>query len=91
MKIQINGFDIEILTDETTMTMKVVDATGKELSNNTFEQTTGDDVQVQPTDLPSAQGAVQPENTDQTQPVQPEEDKAEESLIPTLEAIKATK
>ena len=39
MKIQINGFDIEINTDDAAMSVKIIDASGKELSNNTYAQT----------------------------------------------------
>jgi hypothetical protein len=39
MKIQINGFDIEILEETTSLAIKVIDASGKELSNNTYAQT----------------------------------------------------
>lgn len=39
MKIQINGFDIEINTNEAEMSVKVLDASGKELANNTYTQT----------------------------------------------------
>lgn len=39
MKIQMNGFDIEINTESDEMSIKVMDATGKELSNNTYAQT----------------------------------------------------
>lgn len=47
MKIQINGFDIEIETSDTEMMIKVIDANGQELSNNTYTQTldTTDDVE----------------------------------------------
>lgn len=43
MKIQINGFDIEINTDDVTMSVKIIDASGKELSNNTYSQTMAGD------------------------------------------------
>ncbi len=85
MKIQINGFDIEIITDDTTLTMKVLDASGKELSNNTFEQSDAQGAQeVQPADLKSAENSVQPD-------AQPEIEETEESLIPTLESLKKLK
>jgi len=38
MKIQIGGFDIEINNDEESMSIKIIDASGKELSNNTYSQ-----------------------------------------------------
>ncbi len=55
MKIQLNGFDIEINTEETNMTVKVMDASGKELSNNTFEQSLDGDATPNPADMPSAE------------------------------------
>lgn len=39
MKIQIGGFDIEINNDGESMSIKIMDASGKELSNNTYSQT----------------------------------------------------
>lgn len=46
MKLQIAGFDIEFNQDQDTLAIKVLDANGKELSNNTFSQSldTTDDV-----------------------------------------------
>lgn len=55
MKIQLNGFDIEINTDETNMVIKVMDASGKELSNNTYEQSLDDEGNANPVDMPSAE------------------------------------
>lgn len=55
MKIQLNGFDIEINTEETNMTVKVMDASGKELSNNTFEQSLDSDGTPNPAEMPSAE------------------------------------
>lgn len=55
MKIQINGFDIEINTEETNMVVKVMDASGKELSNNTYEQSLDDNGGPNPVDMPSAE------------------------------------
>lgn len=43
MKIQFNGFDIEINQDDTNIAVKVMDANGKELSNNSYMQSTGSD------------------------------------------------
>lgn len=40
MKLQINGFDIEINEDDTSLTLTVIDANGKELSNNVYTQST---------------------------------------------------
>jgi hypothetical protein len=39
MKIQIDGFDIEVITSDGSMSIKIIDASGKELSNNTYSQT----------------------------------------------------
>jgi hypothetical protein len=52
MKLQINGFDIEINTDEANITMKVMDANGKELSNNTFTQSMEQTDDVIDVDMP---------------------------------------
>ena len=46
MKIQINGFDIELNTEEANLSIKVMDAEGKELSNNTYTQTEIDTEEV---------------------------------------------
>lgn len=62
MKIQINGFDIEINTEEANMSVKVLDANGKELSNNTYTQSPAGDDEINNVDMPSAQ------NTDETNP-----------------------
>ena len=71
MKIQIDGFDIELLTEEGTMTIKVLDANGKELSNNTYNQTETTDTEVQSTDVqPTVQPSVQVQPV--VQPVTPE-------------------
>lgn len=78
MNIQINGFDIEINTEDTTLTLKVTDASGKELSNNTFTQETAE-TSVQPAQMTSVQDSTIEEPT------------TDESLIPTLESIKKSK
>lgn len=75
MKIQLNGFDIEINTEETKMTVKVMDASGKELSNNTFEQSLDDSGEPNPTDMPSAEETASDDSNPEgdTQPVEGEE------------------
>lgn len=56
MKLQINGFDIEINTEESNLTMTVIDANGKELSNQTYAQTEATQTtEVTPVDMPSAE------------------------------------
>lgn len=99
MKIQINGFDIEVNTEEANMTVKVIDSTGKELSNNTYAQTLSPSEEVQPVQIPSveetptAQQAVQ-ETPAQAQPAaqaqtQSEETvQTEESFVPNFESFK---
>lgn len=75
MKIQINGFDIEVNTEESNLAVKVLDANGKELSNNTYNQssTTGDE--IKPVEMPSA------ENTEPTSTEQPAEQSTEENPV----------
>ena len=66
MKLQINGFDIEVNTDDANMTIKVLDASGKELSNNTYNQSTESGEEINKVDMPSAEETttpVQPEKT----------------------------
>jgi hypothetical protein len=83
MKITLNGFEIEIMENDTQLTIAVKDAAGKELSNNTYEQEeTSEEVPVQPVDMPSVQTTIDAE----AQTVQPTQ--AQESLIPMLESIK---
>ena len=53
MKLQINGFDIEINSDEANISMKVMDANGTELSNNTYSQSTeAESEEIQDVDMP---------------------------------------
>jgi hypothetical protein len=63
MKIQINGFDIEINTDEANIGIKIMDASGKELSNNTYSQTSEETDNVTDVDMPSAEDVSQEEPT----------------------------
>ncbi len=99
MKIQIDGFDIELLTEEGTMTIKVLDANGKELSNNTYNQTETTDSDVQSTTVPTAEETatnvepitdVQPETTETPNevPATEENNGLEEGFVPTLEQFK---
>ena len=60
MKIQINGFDLEINTDEANLSVKVMDANGKELSNNTYTQSSETTDEVTDVDMPTAD-TVEPE------------------------------
>jgi len=66
MKIQINGFDIEINTEDTNMVVKVLDASGKELSNNTFAQSTDANAAPDAVDMPSAEDTASTDNPDDT-------------------------
>lgn len=38
IKLTVDGFDIEIQNDENNISVKVIDASGKELSNNSYQQ-----------------------------------------------------
>lgn len=71
MKIQINGFDIEVNTEESNLAVKVLDANGKELSNNTYNQSSTTGEEITPVEMPSA------ENTATTEPT------SEEPAAPT--------
>ena len=81
MKIQINGFDIEVNTEEANLSIKVLDANGKELSNNTYTQTTDANTEVQQVDVPPVEDntadtgatadAAQPEGEESAQPAEP--------------------
>lgn len=84
MKIQINGFDIELLENDSNISLKITDASGKELSNNTYAQSTID-TEVEPATINTPEEIVASQDDSQ-------EDSstttAEESLIPTLEKLK---
>lgn len=71
MKIQINGFDIEVNTEESNLAVKVLDANGKELSNNTYNQSSTTEDEITPVEMPSA------ENTEPTSTEQPAEQPTE--------------
>lgn len=63
MKIQINGFDIEVLTEESNLTIKVIDANGKELSNNTFTQQEATSTEINAVDMPSVEDTANADKT----------------------------
>jgi len=78
MKIEINGFSIEVTTDDQNLSIKISDANGKELSSNTYSQkSTIEEPKQAP--LPSA------EETASTETASTE---VEEGLIPTFEQFK---
>jgi hypothetical protein len=97
MKIQINGFDNEILTEEQNLMIKILDASGKELSNNTYEQSeegAGSSEITQPEmgsseDIVSTQEEeTQPGMEDtQTQPETQEEENENEDGEQTMEKL----
>jgi len=95
MKLLIDGFEIEINSniDEANLTLTVKDASGKELSNNTFVQEAQS--QVQPAQLPSAQDVADDQNNTDKIEGQPQaqEPQAQEklTLIPSLESFKTKK
>lgn len=73
MKIEINGFSIEVTTDDQNLSIKISDANGKELSSNTYSQkSTIEEPKQAP--LPSAEETASTE--------------VEEGLIPTFEQFK---
>ena len=104
MKLQINGFDIEVNTEESNMTVKVLDANGKELSNNTYTQTATPGNEITPVDMPSAEDAAttepaatetpegetaaQPAEEPAAQPAETEEPAVGESFIPDFDTFK---
>lgn len=72
MKIDINGFTVSITTEDQNLGIKVTDANGKELSNNTYSQKSTIEEPVQ-APMPSV------EETEETKM---------ESFIPTFEEFK---
>lgn len=86
MKIQTNGFDIEINTDEATMSVKIIDASGKELSNNTYAQTMEGDESSEITepDLNTPEETTEEETTEEM-PVDGEETTEEETTEEPVE------
>lgn len=55
MKIQIAGFDIEINEDGANLAIKVIDANGTELSNNSYTQSISTDDTIEDTDIPAVE------------------------------------
>lgn len=55
MKLQIDGFDIEIVSNAENLTLKVIDASGKELSNNTYQQTNSSEEEPEQVDIPAVE------------------------------------
>ncbi len=100
MKIQINGFDIEVNTEEEAMSIKVIDASGKELSNNTYAQTMegSDDENIENVEVPGVEEVEPTEETEELaeteevveeEPVDDtEEEITEEGFIPDFESFK---
>lgn len=86
MKLEINGFSIELTTDDINLSLKVSDASGKELSNNTYVQEQSSD--VVPAEIPN------PENTDGATPATTPEPGAEgttpEGTTPTTDPADQT-
>jgi hypothetical protein len=85
MKIQINGFDIEINTEEANLSMKVMDANGKELSNNTYTQTEIETEEVTDVEVPSAEDAATEEPVEDTEEETTEEEPVEDTEEETTE------
>lgn len=73
MKIQINGFDIEVLTEESNLTIKVIDANGKELSNNTFTQQEATSTEINAVDMPSVEDTANADTTTNDENAVPDE------------------
>lgn len=91
MKIQTNGFDIEINTDEATMSVKIIDASGKELSNNTYAQTMEGDESSEITepDLNTPEETAEEETTEEM-PVDGEETTEEETTEEPVDGEETT-
>ena len=83
MKLQINGFDIEVNTEESNMTVKVLDANGKELSNNTYTQSLEQGETITPVDMPSAEDTAAETPTETPTEGVPTEDATSGSELPT--------
>lgn len=64
MKLQINGFDIEINTSDTEMSIKVIDANGQELAHNTFTQSLETSDDLQDVDIPAVEETDTDTDTD---------------------------
>lgn len=102
MKLELNGFAIEIDTNETSLMVKVMDASEKVLSDNTYEQTSTEQV-TDVTETPVEEVTPQAEETTdttttteekpsgETTTTTEEETKVEEMMMPTFEAFKKLK
>ena len=88
MKIQINGFDLEINTDEANLSVKVMDANGKELSNNTYTQTSETSDEVTDVDMPTAD-TVEPEGSEEGVTEETPEESTEETTEETSDETTA--
>jgi len=64
MKIQINGFDIEVNTEDQSMSIKIIDASGKELSNNTYSQTLEGSEDLTDVEIPEVEDVESTEDSD---------------------------
>ena len=92
MKIEINGFVIELTTDDVNLALRVSDASGKELSNNTYAQEQSSE--ATPVEMPSAENTEVTPSTEET-PAATTETPTEETpaatesmKVPTLEEFK---
>lgn len=87
MKIQIDGFDIEIETSDADMMVKVIDANGQELSNNTYAQTLETSDDVEDVDVPSVddmgddEEGVEETDTDEEDDTDGEDDNEDDTDI----------
>lgn len=81
MKIQIDGFDIEIETSDADMMVKVIDANGQELSNNTYSQSLDVTDDVEDVTIPGVDETE--EETDEESTEETEEESTEEETEET--------
>lgn len=97
MKIEINGFVLELTTDDVNLNVRISDASGKELSNNNYsqEQTS----EATPVEVPTPENTEGTGETSETPAETSTETSAEtateetpeqpnESFVPTLEEFK---
>ncbi len=87
MKIQINGFDIEINTDEANIGIKIMDANGKELSNNTYSQTSEETDTPTDVEVPNTEDVASEEPATDDEAVEQANDETETVQEPTEEDI----
>lgn len=74
MKLQLNGFDIEINTDDVNITLKIMDANGKELSNNTYSQSMDQSDDVIDVDVPETEEIADDAETSEEEPIETGDD-----------------